>query len=120
LEKQQLEILIRNCINELIVNDKYLFQNDVHEQAITSRLACYILQKMLPRSSGGWDVDVEYNRNCHLPKKLHTVNNIKPDIIIHRRGLNNNQEMESNNLLIIEVKKNPKSIDIDLDRPIQV
>ena len=108
MDKNELEINLRKALNELITRDAYLIQHDVHERTISSKLGCYLSSIIPPVSEGGWDVDVEYNRNGEVPKKLCPDGeyvNVIPDIIIHRRGENNPQRTECNNLLVIEIKK---------------
>lgn len=94
------------AIRHLHKNDQYLLDHDLNERSIAFRLALYIQQEF-----AGWNVDYEYNRmSGDFIKKLEdiagTFNNITgnvfPDIIIHIRG-------SDNNLLVIEVKKNPST-----------
>lgn len=90
-------------------NDFLLIENEVNERSITHKLAEY-LQQEFPE----YNVDCEYNRmpgnNGCIPKRLSQnieqissddikATTVYPDIIIHRRGFNND------NLLVIEVKK---------------
>lgn len=105
MDKCRLQMIIEEALEQLIKNDRYLIEHDVHEQSISSKLAYYLSSLIPPRSEGGWDVDVEYNRNDKNPKELHEK--VRPDIIIHRRGLNNPNGNEENNLLIIQIKKEP-------------
>ena len=49
----------------LAENDQYLLENDLGERCIASRLAMY-LQQEFPEYS----VDVEYNRDGVVPKRL--------------------------------------------------
>ena len=111
MDKRQLQIIVEEALEQLIKNDRYLIEHNVHEQSISSKLGCYLSTKIPSRSNGGWDVDVEYNRNSEIPKALHGIGNVRPDIIIHRRGLNNPNGNEENNLLIIEIKKDPSDED---------
>lgn len=104
---QQLKITLRDSIEQLVTDDRYLFEHDVHEQSISSKLGYYLNTRIISRTLGGWDVDVEYNRNWDVPKSLVSIGHVRPDILIHRRGLNNLYETDINNLLIIELKKNP-------------
>lgn len=100
----ELKQIINKSLDDLKTRDYYLMAHDVHEQTISAKLACYIMQNMGDTS---WDVDVEYNRNGDVPKSLMSrKGNVKPDIIIHRRGKNNLKRNENNNLLLIELKKN--------------
>lgn len=107
--------LIKTSLDKLAKNDKYLLVNDVHEQSISGKLACYLTQNLFLYTKQRWNVDVEYNRNGKMPKSLPNQGNVKPDIIIHRRGLNNDRGDENNNLLIIELKKSPNRVDKDKD-----
>ncbi len=103
---ENLKIIIDEAINEFILRDSYLLEHDVHEQAISHKLACYIGKRI-----DGWDVDAEYNRNLQRPKSLSSCGRVRPDILVHRRGLNNDGDTKDNNLLIIEVKKSPSPKD---------
>lgn len=110
MDKLRLQIIVVKALEQLIKNDRYLIEHDVHEQSISSKLAYYLSSLISPRSKGGWDVDVEYNRNGEIPKAILRKDR-RPDIIIHRRGLNNPNGYEENNLLIIQIKKNPPAKD---------
>ncbi len=115
MNKDKLITILTTALDELVKNDQYLLAHDVHEQTITGKLACN-LDKMIPaRCDSGWDVDVEYNRNVDVPKHLQELGNFKPDIIIHRRGENNYDDSDDNNLLIIEAKKDPSVEDMKKD-----
>ncbi len=107
---ENLKIIIHEAINEFILRDSYLLEHDVHEQAISHKLACYVGKRI-----DGWHVDAEYNRNLQRPKSLSSCGRVRPDILIHRRGLNNDGDTKDNNLLIIEVKKSPSQQDKDAD-----
>lgn len=82
-------------------NDSYLLQHDMNEVAITHKLGCYLQNKYK-----NINVDCEYNRNHDNPKQIQQNGqnrNIKPDIIVHRRGSNDF------NFLVIEAKKSNNS-----------
>lgn len=87
------------------MKDAFLLENDAHEQAITHKLAVHLQNEF--RS---YDVDCEYNRHL-LNSKLYYVedgvNSGRPDIVIHKRG------NDSRNLLVIEVKKQDRLMQID-------
>ena len=134
--REILEINLKSCIQELFTKDLLLIANNVSERSITHKLAEY-LQHKFPQ----YNVDCEYNRNLQNGKgrpksiwliKERSVRELKnkyndtvgsliskeevlsdvtsyPDIIIHQRGLN------SNNILIIEVKKSNSIIGDDYD-----
>lgn len=115
-------------MKELFARDLCLLEDDVSERSITHKLAEY-LQNRIPNLH----VDCEYNRNAALgegaPKTLHILKtrliedlqsnyleaddllavSTYPDIIVHRRRLN------SDNLLVVEVKKRHSQIDRDHD-----
>ena len=110
-----LKQLVGSAMDQFLETDSYLLEHDVHEQAITSKIACYLERQFESGNHKDWHIDVEYNRNREIPKSLRELGNVKPDIIIHRRGLNNNSGTEDNNLLIIETKKNPTPIEREED-----
>lgn len=107
---------VRRSLLRLLSEDAYLFEADVNERSISHRLALY-LEEEFP----GWNVDCEYNRDEHEPKRLHvnpeTIQSddeqgttVYPDIIVHRRG-------KPENHLAIEIKKrNGGSGDKDLHK----
>lgn len=112
---EEIEILSKiNCaFNFLVDLDIHLIEIDANERSITHKLAQYLTDEF-----EGWDVDCEYNRDGHEPKRINLeTQNIKsddekavtvyPDIIIHRRGT-------KENLVVIEVKKS-SSRDISFD-----
>jgi hypothetical protein len=80
---EKIEQIIKQAISELYLKDKALIDDEVHEQAISAKLMCY-LQNMMPE----WNVDVEFNRqgDNRDPKTDTGGVNRKPDIIIHKRG----------------------------------
>jgi hypothetical protein len=100
------------AVENFVDNEKFLLLNDLNERTISHNLAEY-LQKYFQ----DYNVDCEYNRmrgkkmnEDYITKTLHleiessssdSTNAITvfPDIIVHKRGDNNN------NYLIIEVKK---------------
>lgn len=116
---EELKQILQEAINKLFKNDKYLFQKNVSERAISHKLACYI-SEIAPKigKNIGWHIDAEYNRNVEAPKTLRLDGIEKcvvPDILIHRRGLNNDGAIRDNNLLVIEIKKNAKTIGKEKD-----
>ena len=92
------------ALARLLRDDVYLLEVDANERSISHRLALY-LEEEFP----GRDVDCEYNRDRHEPKRLQLEpenvrsddeqgKTVYPDIIVHKRG-------EPRNLLAIEIKK---------------
>ncbi len=97
-------------IDELFEKDGYLFTIDAHENCIASKLQCLLQNKIgtAPVDGRPWDVDFDYNRFGDTIKSVDVANHVRPDIIVHRRGTNNN-------FLVIELKKGAsKNLD-DLD-----
>lgn len=101
---EQLKQIIDDSIEELKIKDAYLLEHDLNERSISHKLSCYIGKRI-----DGWDVDAEYNRNMNDQKRLSPTDKhgVMPDIIIHKRGKNNDNGIEDNNLLVVEVKKTP-------------
>ena len=117
IEVEELKNRIKKTIKIFYKNDFFLIDKETNERSITHKLAEYI-QREFPE----YHVDCEYNRmkkdrdmtsdeyfskKLDLPKKQTDSYDIEattvyPDIIIHRRGNNND------NLLVIEVKKDIK------------
>lgn len=109
--KEEIENRIDIAVDMLKCKDLFLLQKDVNERGITHKLAEY-LQQQFPE----YNVDCEYNRmknqkmdDKYITKKLNlpivdlrsndtTAKTVYPDIIIHKRGT-------ENNLVVIEIKK---------------
>jgi hypothetical protein len=102
--KKLIEDALAASLDKLILADSEILFNDINERSISHRLANY-LEPHFP----GWNVDCEYNRNHHDPKRLQIqrrniesddtqATTVFPDIIIHRRGTDEN-------LVVIEMKK---------------
>lgn len=83
-------------------NDAHYFLMNVNEVTITNRLSCYLIPKF-----NDYDVDAEYNRYNSETKMITREDGrdtiVKPDIIIHQRG------SQENNFLVIEAKKSTNS-----------
>ncbi len=115
-ELAELERRVIGAAGSLLAHDAYLLTCDLNERTITHKFAEH-LQREFPE----WDVDCEYNRDHHDPKRLnlpprHDISGddlhaktVFPDIIIHKRGTDQN-------FIVIEVKKssNPEGDDWDL------
>jgi hypothetical protein len=120
ISKDIIKKIIILSLQELIVNDIEIFSQSstiieinniqtgitnrlVHETAINHRFAIYLEQNFnkFLCCSRYYQVDIEYNRYFGRPKEL-KGDNIRPDIIVHKRqGIN----LKLDNLLIIEAKK---------------
>jgi len=114
LQEEEIGGLIISALTTFLRQDYYLLQADVNERSLTHRVGIY-LQDEMP----AWDVDCEYNRDDHDPKELylpdchpdsHDTNaqTVYPDIIVHRRG-------KQENLLVIEFKKTSSNVSDDKD-----
>ena len=119
MEREDVERRLKEALGNVARNDRHLLENDLSERCIASRLAMY-LQTEFPEHS----VDVEYNRDGDIPKKLGLPDNcanywdqdgkafVVPDVIVHRRG------REGPNILVLELKKttNRSSRECDFQR----
>ena len=107
---------VRAALSRLLLEDASLLKSDANERSVSHRLALY-LEEEFP----GWNVDCEYNRDGHEPKRLNLNpkrvqsddtqgTTVYPDLIVHKRG-------EPSNLLAIEIKKsNGESKDRDIEK----
>lgn len=88
--------IIANALDFLYNNDQYLISNGkryyVSERSIAHKLGGYLSQLIQE-----YDVDCEFSRDLDAIKKM-GCDKIIPDIIVHKRGSNDD------NLIIIEVK----------------
>jgi len=116
MEPKEVRKRLEAALVQLEEEDSYLFENNLSERCIASRLAMY-LQDAFPR----WSVDVEYNRKGVRPKTLglprecanyRTRNGeplVLPDIIVHRR------REEGPNILALELKKTTNRVSRECD-----
>lgn len=84
---------LKDALRQLVENDRHLLENDLSERCLAPRLAMY-LQQVFPDHA----VDIEYNRQGDIPKKLGLPNEcanfwdeegrafVVPDVIVHQRG----------------------------------
>lgn len=88
--------ILKSGLDMLYDNDQYLISTEGHyyvsERSIAHKLGCYLSHLIKE-----YDVDCEFNRNLDVVKKMGD-DNIIPDIVIHKRGSN------EDNLIVIEVK----------------
>jgi RNA-splicing ligase RtcB len=115
-ELAQIEQRVLRAADALLECDPYLLTCDLNERSITHKFAEHLQQEFRE-----WNVDCEYNRDRHDPKRLalpprHNIDSddlhaktVFPDIIIHRRGTDEN-------IAVVEVKKstNPEGDEWDL------
>lgn len=95
---------IEAALKKLYELDDYLIKHDVHEQTISCRLAKYLEEEIREQGSDDikdLNIDCEYNKDRDDIKRFpgQKKGSIRPDIIVHRRGNNDN------NFLVIELKK---------------
>ena len=122
--------IIEQSLRDLYLNDNILINRYTKEESINHWLAIYIDKNIKNNLEFEYNVDVEYNRNVtdELFDRNRQINNKKivkwsvnditwqeiiPDIIVHKRGSN------ENNYLCIEVKKeyqSRKSANVDLQK----
>lgn len=99
---QAIELFIERDIYLLnIGGENHGFSKKLHEVCISHQLASYI-EKFLRDNEvidDSFYVDIEYNKNLQITKS-NNGSNIRPDIIVHKRGINDH------NLIVIELKKN--------------
>ena len=88
--------LLTDAVDAFMHFDRELLETVTHEQAIAHRIAFYI-EKIGALS---YAVDCEYNkRGADVKRWGNKI--IRPDIIVHKRGLNG----RGDNLLVVEIKK---------------
>lgn len=103
------------ALDSLFTHDKHLLSADVNERSLSHMLAVHLLSYF-----PNYQVDCEYNRDGFDIKKLMLAERpvkddeveavtIFPDIIVHKRGEN------SQNILVIEMKKASSTINHDYD-----
>ena len=104
IEVDEIVRRIRAAFVVLAARDLALLEMDANERTVTHKFAEYLQREFMD-----WDVDCEYNRDGHDPKRLSlrpsTVStddtkatSVFPDVIVHRRG-------SRENLVVIEAKK---------------
>ncbi len=98
---------LEQALKRLRDADQHLLENNSNERSIASKLAGY-LDKYFSKYE--YNVDFDYNRQgdagaakrLKLPEEWRgPTDRVMPDVIVHHRGCN------SQNLLVIEMKKSP-------------
>lgn len=106
MNREEISDVVEKALDLLISEQPELLDLDVTERALSHYLANYIAM-LIPTE---YNVDVEYNRHGHDPKRLYLpprdaldrelrATTVFPDILVHKR---NNDEK---NLLVLEMKK---------------
>jgi hypothetical protein len=94
------EMLIKYALKKLICRDLYIIEQNLKEECINHRLAIYLCEG-IKELKLDLIVDIEYDKSIdERKKKCSNGKPMRPDIIIHERGNN------ENNFLAIEAKKN--------------
>ncbi len=95
--------LIKPALRKLIRKDIRLIEKELKEECINHKFAIYLSNFLHGIDNGvQYDIDLEYNKKIDGDKEVSIggkVINIRPDILIHQRGL------LDNDLLVIEAKK---------------
>ena len=99
IDKKELDRLLINVLKKVKQEDSYLIDNDNHEISLEFRLAHHLANSIEKKYD--YKIDIEYNRDKNVPKKIDS--NIRPDIIIHKRG------KKGPNISAIEIKKSTDS-----------
>jgi len=99
---------VLEACKRLSLNDKLLFELGHHEETLNHRLALYLTGLFF-----NYDVDVEYSLSERDLKTNKDGVPVRPDIIIHRRGNNNNnlavfEAKRSSNTSVADIPKIPK------------
>jgi hypothetical protein len=117
MDEKDVMTRLNSALRRVTDCDRYLLEFDLSERCIASRLALY-LQNEFPEHT----VDVEYNRDGAIPKRLGLPEECAnhrnpdgealavPDVIVHRRG------PEGPNILVLELKKTTNRDLRDCDR----
>ena len=102
------ENCIKPAVDKFYKKDRYLIEHDVHEQAMSARIAHYLIEKIEGQDEfEKINIDCEYNKSINDPKRAGDREKYsdKPDIIAHERGTN------EKNMFVIEMKKGKDACD---------
>lgn len=105
INEEEVFDVFKSALTKLYKNDRFLIDNDVHEQAIAHRFAIYLREDLLFAEKNGLRVDVEYNRDGENgeTKRDKEKEPFRPDIILHERG--SREIGYRNDIIICEIKK---------------
>jgi hypothetical protein len=94
---------ILNSLCDLFVTDRILFSRSIKEECINCAFVRHLYNNIVPELDG-YFIDIEFDKmiteNNTNTKKIQYNNAIRPDILIHRRTKNLNE-----NYAVIECKK---------------
>lgn len=108
-QKSDLEEQIRNTLIQLYRNDFDIIERGVHEQCISAHF-WYYFKREYEEYYTGLNIDIEYNKNGENLKCIAKGKSARPDMIIHKRGIN------KQNLLCVEFKKSEKEAEKDYEK----
>ncbi len=97
--QEEVERRLQTAIDHFLRDDRQLLDLDTSERSM-----CAAFARHLASEFWRWDVDCEYDRDGHMPKRVGLPGadaegaRVYPDIIVHHRGTNRN-------LVAIEAKK---------------
>ena len=96
----RLKNLLKNAIEEFYSNDNELIAVKGMEQACVFRIGLYLYNLMQRDNKlSQFDLDCEYNKSNKGTKILDDVK-VRPDLIIHKRNLNNDIPNQKNTLVV--------------------
>lgn len=96
----RLKKLLKNAIEEFYSNDNELIAVKGMEQACVFRIGLYLYNLMQRDNElSQFDLDCEYNKSNKGAKILDDVK-VRPDLIIHKRNLNNDIPNQKNTLVV--------------------
>ena len=96
---EELVYKIKQTIKILYKEDKILFNNEISERCLVYNFAKHFAKILDDEKYEELNLDLEYNRNCGKMKTIENQLTSYPDLILHKRGSNND------NRLVIEFKK---------------
>lgn len=102
IEQDRIEMRVERCVERFHDHDSGLLEESISEWSVAHKLGEY-LQDEFPR----FTVDCEYDGHLGDDKqdpRDDESGNVRPDIIIHRRGT------DEHNLAILELKRNTGQI----------
>ena len=73
MNKDIIKALIEKSLKELVRKDGRLIHRKVREECINHRLSCYLGRFLNVESHISYSVDLEYNKNYNVPKKISSV-----------------------------------------------
>lgn len=100
LSNIRLKNLLKKAIDEFYSKDNELIAVKGMEQACVFRIGLYLYNLMQQDSTlSQFDLDCEYNKSNKCPKILDNAK-VRPDLIIHKRDLNNDIPNQKNTLIV--------------------